>query len=210
MAEASRSIIYIGDPMCSWCWGFVPVLEKIQAEFGEYAEFKTIVGGLRPGIHAQRMTTSVGDMIRSHWEHVEEASGQPFDYSFFDRKDFLYDTEPAAKAVVTVRHLKPEVEFDFFKDLQRAFYTKNIDITLPGSYLPYLAKYDISESDFQSHYDSIDIRKATTADFQQAKEYGVRGFPSVILRSDAKLGLLTAGYQSYDRLGPAIKNWFSL
>ena len=24
--------IYFADPMCSWCWGFAPVIEKIAAE----------------------------------------------------------------------------------------------------------------------------------------------------------------------------------
>ena len=29
-----KEIIYVGDPMCSWCWGFSPVLKRIEAEYG--------------------------------------------------------------------------------------------------------------------------------------------------------------------------------
>ncbi|MDH5427723.1 MAG: DsbA family protein, partial [Nitrospirota bacterium] len=26
----SPTLIYVADPMCSWCWGFSPVLEEIR------------------------------------------------------------------------------------------------------------------------------------------------------------------------------------
>ena len=27
-------LIYFSDPMCSWCYGFSPVMEEIRREFG--------------------------------------------------------------------------------------------------------------------------------------------------------------------------------
>ena len=95
--EMIHEIIYIGDPMCSWCWGFAPVLDEMLDRHGQHAELKIIVGGLRPGTTSP-MDESDKSTIRSHWEHVNEASGQPFDYAFFDRDGFVYDTEPAARA----------------------------------------------------------------------------------------------------------------
>ncbi|MFQ5676672.1 MAG: hypothetical protein ACE5G1_12310 [bacterium] len=63
-------IIYIGDPMCSWCWGFAPVLDQIIEKFGDRAGFRIIVGGLRPGEHAQLMTDEVKSYIRTHWQQL--------------------------------------------------------------------------------------------------------------------------------------------
>ena len=60
------------------------------------------LGGLRPGT-TQVMHQAAKDSTRTHWEHVYEASGQPFDFGFFDRQDFVYDTDPAARATVMVR-----------------------------------------------------------------------------------------------------------
>jgi len=36
-------------------------------------------------------------------ERVRDASGQPFDFDFFARERFVYDTEAAARAAVVMR-----------------------------------------------------------------------------------------------------------
>ena len=42
--------VYVGDPMCSWCWGFAPVLERMQEVYD--VPLRVVVGGLRPGSEA--------------------------------------------------------------------------------------------------------------------------------------------------------------
>src|SRR3712207_1860168 len=95
-------LVYVADPMCSWCWGFSPVIDAIRHRFADALPIRLIMGGLRPGT-TKVMDAAAKRTIRTHWEHVQEASGQPFDFGFLDRDGFVYDTEPAAKAVVVVR-----------------------------------------------------------------------------------------------------------
>lgn len=192
-AKTNYEIIYIGDPMCSWCWGFAPVLEEILTRKGQHAGLKIIVGGLRPGTTSP-MDESSKSTIRSHWEHVNKASGQPFDYAFFDRDGFVYDTEPAARAVVVVRNMTPEKEFSFFKALQEAFYSRNEDITRTATYGPLLRSAGIDETEFYERFNTDEMRSETLQDFSRSRELGIRGFPSVLLRNGEKLALLTEGY----------------
>lgn len=42
-------LLYIADPMCSWCWGFSPIIEKVRDHFGEALPMELLMGGLRPG-----------------------------------------------------------------------------------------------------------------------------------------------------------------
>src|SRR5437763_586988 len=42
-------LIYFSDPMCSWCYGFSPVLEDIRRTFGRALPIRVVMGGLRPG-----------------------------------------------------------------------------------------------------------------------------------------------------------------
>ena len=95
-------LVYFADPMCSWCWGFSPVIEAIQQRYGPALPIRLIVGGLRPWTTAPITAHERAD-IRQHWEHVRDASGQPFDFTFFDRAGFVYDTEPASRAIVVLR-----------------------------------------------------------------------------------------------------------
>ncbi|MFQ5636916.1 MAG: hypothetical protein ACE5IR_02845 [bacterium] len=44
-------------------------------------------------------------------------------------------------------------------------------------------------------------------DFQRARMLGISGFPSVVLRNGENLGLLTAGYQSFETLAPVLHDW---
>ena len=92
----SANLLYIADPMCSWCWGFSPVIELVRKNFENQLPMQVLMGGLRPGTN-EPMGDSMKNEIKEHWKHVHQATGQPFDYSFFDRKGFVYDTEPAAQ-----------------------------------------------------------------------------------------------------------------
>ena len=77
-----REIICVVDPMCSWCWGFSPVIDAIAETYGDKADISFVAGGLRP-LTTEPMSESMKAEIRGHWEHVTEASGQSFDFDFF-------------------------------------------------------------------------------------------------------------------------------
>ena len=57
-------LLYIADPMCSWCYGFAPVIEAIAAHFGERLPVRIMVGGLRAG-NTKAMAQSDKDYISS-------------------------------------------------------------------------------------------------------------------------------------------------
>ena len=40
---------YFADPMCSWCWGFSPVIARVKEEYGDRIRLSLNLGGLRPG-----------------------------------------------------------------------------------------------------------------------------------------------------------------
>ncbi|MGL1889754.1 MAG: DsbA family protein, partial [Reichenbachiella sp.] len=122
-----NKLLYFGDPMCSWCWGITNHLEAIVEDVKDTTDFELVLGGLRPG-GGDEWNEEMKEMLKSHWGHVNEASGQPFDYDFFNKDSFNYDTEPPSRAVRVVRDLSPAKEWSFYKSLQKAFYAENRDI----------------------------------------------------------------------------------
>ena len=64
-----NGMIYIGDPMCSWCWGFSPVLNKIRDKYSSKVKFSVLVGGLRSG-GSNPMDPSLRETIGQHWNEV--------------------------------------------------------------------------------------------------------------------------------------------
>lgn len=203
-----REIIVVVDPMCSWCWGFSPVLTEMASEYGARVPISVLVGGLRP-LTQEPMDETMKAEIRHHWEDVNKASGQPFDFSFFDRDGFVYDTEPACRAVVTVRTLKPEAVLSYLAALHRAFYQENIDITDDGNLEELAGNEGVDPNAFTKVFSSRQMIYDTAADFHRSHALGVRGFPTVLLRNDQSAAILTAGLQPFEALKPALDKWIA-
>ena len=198
------NLIYIGDPMCSWCWGFAPVLDAVREQYAGKFEFRIIVGGLRPGPQAEPLDARLREFLREEWSKIQNVTGQPFDLAFLDREKFLYDTEPAARAVVAMRHMKPEAEFDFFKRLQRAFYAENGDITDPDRCRALAEEFGVDGAAFATREASVENAESTRRDFAEAQEMGIRGFPSLVVGADGAYGLVTYGYRTLDPIRAAL------
>lgn len=198
--------IYVGDPMCSWCWGFAPVLDRMTEIYE--IPIRVVVGGLRPGPEAQELDDRMAMTLAHHWEQVAHASGQPFDHAFLDRRDgWVYDTEVPAIAVVAMRELRPEDTLRFHSRLQHAFYAEGIDITDRDVYPDLLDGFEVDHAKFMELLGSEEMRARTWRDFSEARSMGVAGFPTLLVRDGEEYGIVTRGYLSADRLLPVLSDW---
>ncbi|UXX78379.1 DsbA family protein [Reichenbachiella carrageenanivorans] len=198
-SKGGDRLIYIGDPMCSWCWGITNHLDKLKDEFEDRLDFELILGGLRPG-GGDEWTEEFRNMLRTHWEHVETASGQPFDFRFFDRAEFDYDTEPSARAVRVVRDLDASKEWQFYKRLQKAFYAENKDVHDLATYEALCGGLGLNYTAFEALFLSPGYKQLVNQDFAKSQQMGVRGFPAVVLKKGEAYHAVSLGYSDYDRM----------
>ena len=187
----SMRLIYFADPMCSWCYGFAPEITRLTSETNKKLEFQLVMGGLRPG--GKERISDMDDFLKHHWDQVHQRSGQPFRYEILSNEDFIYDTEPACRAVVTIRTLDPQSEFDYFKKVQTAFYYENKDTNDPQTFAD-LAPGNIEPEIFLEAFHSESMVSKTRGDFIFSQQAGVRGFPTTVLQIDKALYLLAHGY----------------
>lgn len=200
--------IYVGDPMCSWCWGFAPVLDRIAETFT--IPIRVVIGGLRPGDSAQMLDDRLRGYLTHHWRQVQARSGQPFDFDFLDRDDgWMYDTETADTAVVTMRELSPTETLRFFVTVQRAFYERGVDVTDPAMYPPLLEGFDVDPDEFMAAFGSGEMKARTWADFDEARRLGVSGFPTLLLDEGDQMVVAAPGFVDGDMLIPAITEWLA-
>jgi putative protein-disulfide isomerase len=197
-------LIYVGDPMCSWCWGFAPVLEQVRGSV--HVPFEIMLGGLRPGPAAEEVDDKMRRFLGHHWDQVEKATGQPFDRSSLEREGFVYDTEPPSVAVVAVRQLEPDNALPYFVRLQQAFYAEGKDLG-DAETLALAAKDLVDLGAFLDLLASPATRRSTWEDFNRARQMGINGFPTLVGASADGLEILSPGYLPYERLAPAIDDW---
>jgi putative protein-disulfide isomerase len=210
--EASMSVphfIYFADPMCSWCYGFGPVMQQIAGHFEGRLPVRLVMGGLRAG-NREPMRDKDRDYIRGAWKAVHEASGQPFDEAFFDRETFTYDTEPACRAVVTMRRLAPEKALAFKSRVSAAFYAENRDVTDDDVLADIGAEAGLDRAAFRAELVSEDCRNETFGDFLMAKQSGVEGFPLLAAGTqESGYALVTQGFRPIDGLIEAVEDWLA-
>lgn len=198
------TIIYVGDPMCSWCWGIAEELEQLKTALQEDYDFQLIVGGLRPG-GGDEWNATFKDFLREHWTHVTEKSGQAFSFDLLEKEYFNYDTEPSCRAVRVVRDIAPEKEFAFFKAVQYGFYYKNEDPKAVSFYQSICKEMNISFEDFSGKFQSDTYKKLVREDFAKPAEMGIRGFPSIVLKKGEQLYLIASGYAEFEQMKARIE-----
>lgn len=202
-SQDNMKLIYVGDPMCSWCYGIAPEWDKIKNDYKDKLEIDYVMGGLRP--YYNKPISELKDFLSDHWKHVNEASNQPFTYDILDRSDINYDTEPPSRAVVAVRAIDPHKVGEFFKASQRLFYVENGNMNLSKTYHKILSDLDLDIDKFDSLFDSDAMKDATRSEFDQAKLLGVRSFPTVLLQIGEEHYIVTQGYRTCEQMTQSIE-----
>jgi putative protein-disulfide isomerase len=204
----SRTLWYFADPMCSWCWGFAPVISAIKETYSEQFRVALLLGGLRPGT-TEPMTAALREERLHHWHEVQRRTGQPFTFEDALPVGFVYDTEPPSRAVVAVAEIKPEETFPYFKSVQAAFYAHRQDVTRTQVLAALAEMHHIAVPQFLEQFHSDAVKAKTRMHFQQTHQAGVRGFPTVVLQDVSGSTLLTRGYRAFEDLRPEIEAWLA-
>jgi putative protein-disulfide isomerase len=203
-----RILWYFADPMCSWCWGFAPVISAIKDTYDDRIKIALMLGGLRPGT-TEPVTPKFREETLHHWQDVQRMTGQPFAFEGAMPEGFVYDTEPPCRAVITVAELDPDNIFYYFKSVQEAFYAKRQNVTESDTLATLAEQFQIEAVKFLERFHSEDVRKKTQKHFQITRDSGVRGFPTIVLQNEKSGTVLTNGYRSFDELRPSIDAWLA-
>ncbi len=193
-----HKIIYVVDPMCSWCYGIAPDLKELRRYFEANIDFQLVLGGLKP-YTKEFVDDNTKSMLQHHWLEVHERTGQHFSYELLERNDFVYDTEVPSRIIRVMRDINPDAEFDLLAAIQQCFYAQNKDTNLFETYEPLIAKYTEDTQAFSLLFESDAYKQKTHQDFLFARQLGISAFPSLILEKD-QLYLLTQGYATSGEL----------
>ena len=200
-----KELIFVVDPMCSWCWGFAPILEILR----DSSAFKNtlVLGGLRT--KGQMPWDSSSKLyLQGHWKQVAMTTGQTFNNVLFKKEHFDYDTYPSSKAVVAVRELFGMTKaFEYLHILQEAFYVHGKDITQIDSLVLLLESLDVDIKVFKTFYESDRAQVLMEHDFAKARSMGANAFPSVVIIDNDGHMVCQKGYRSLEEMNTLLKDY---
>lgn len=197
MNGSGDELRYFADPMCSWCWGFAPVIRELADQLPGDLTLRVISGGLRAG-NSRDLDESTRAQILHHWQQVQSATGQPFAFEGALPVSFVYDTEPACRAVSWVARHTPERSLDVLNALQAAFYRDGRDVTHVSVVQDVLQELELAE--LAQGLATKAAIQAAEQDFEETRAHGISGFPSLLLHraASARNRIVSIGYQPLD------------
>ena len=80
----SETLYYVADPMCSWCWGFQPVLGRVKAALPEEVTLRYVMGGLAKDTD-EPMPEETRAYVQNAWREVSATTGARFNWDFWSR-----------------------------------------------------------------------------------------------------------------------------
>ncbi len=200
-------LIYVADPMCSWCYGFSKEVARLTVMYPSIP-VEIVLGGLSAG--STKLLDDAGKRFRlGHWERVEAVSGLPFNReALMARKGFIYDSEPASRAFVTAVKLNTGANaLKIFRAIQKSFYVDGIDVTNSNALVKVLAEafelegYAVDTDLILSVFNSEEIKLETQNHFKTAKNiFNVSSFPVLLLEISGEIKIVTSGYVHADML----------
>lgn len=174
----SQTLIYVHDPMCSWCWGYAPTWLKLKAALKDKLTIQYKVGGLAPDSDTP-MEQGMQDMLKATWEKISNQLGTQFNYDFWRHCQPRRSTYPACRAALIARKYAKETEM--ISAIQQAYYLNAKNPSDNDTLIALASQIGLNEADFSSQLLSPEVDKALQEELMFIHSLPIQGFPSLVL-----------------------------
>src|SRR5262245_61909477 len=94
-------VLFVTDPMCSWCWGMASQIERVRHDAGGEFEFDILLGGINVAA-TQPVTDFARQRLALIWRTVVEVTDARFGPGL-PGGEFVYNSTRACLAVEAAR-----------------------------------------------------------------------------------------------------------
>ncbi len=176
----SNTLVYVHDPMCSWCWGFKATMDSLELSLPEDIAVQRILGGLAPDSN-EPMPVSMQNMLQQTWQQIASVvPGTQFNMDFWTKNQPRRSTWPSCRAVIAAKAQNSDFEIPMIRAIQEAYYL-NAKNPSDVDVLTALAEEVGCDADlFRQSINSEATHNELQKEIQFARQLGVQGFPSLV------------------------------
>ena len=191
--KGSGTLVYVLDPMCSWCWAFRPVIDSLLEELPDSVSVRYVMGGLAKD-SGQPMNNEMRASIQQIWRTIAERTGAEFNFDFWQRCQPRRSTYAACRAVIAAGKQERNAIPRMILAIQRAYYLQARNPSDDDTLVRLADEIGLDAVRFGSDIKSLDVESLLQEDFRWRQGAGVSSFPSLLIELDAKLHWITAGF----------------
>ncbi len=186
-----KTIYYVADPMCSWCWGFQPVLEKVKEAVPEGLSPIYVMGGL-----ARDTDEPMPDAVRAHvqraWRDVAARTGARFNWAFWETCTPRRCTYPSCRGFYAGQ--KQHAGTEMFEAIQRAYYREARNPSDAEVLVALAGEIGLDTRRFARDLASLEIEQQMQDGFNLRRAMNANQFPSLVVREGISAIFVAKGY----------------
>ena len=195
-------LIYIHDPMCSWCWGFSPIFKQVIAGLPSDVEVARLLGGLAEDSDVP-MSVAMRKTIQSTWRHIEATiPGIKFNFDFWKNCQPRRSTYPACRAVIAARQQGAEFDESMTQAIQQAYYQQARNPSDESTLIELADELGLGVGRFTSDLRDDKTHELLLYEINETRRLGVDSFPSLVLQTDTGVRHIPIDYHDS---GPMLK-----
>jgi putative protein-disulfide isomerase len=199
-------IIEFTDPVCTWCWGSEPLLRTLEARYGEQLKVRFVMGGLveditqfydsahQIGGDPERSNIS----IAAHWLEASERHGMPVradGFRLFSAEQ--PSTYPQNIAYKAAQMESQELADKFLRRIREATAAEARQTNQQEVLIELATEVGLDLGKFLERIADGSAENAFRSDLSLVRQYGVRGFPTFLIKYGVKETLIRS-YQNYE------------
>jgi putative protein-disulfide isomerase len=184
------TVTYLFDPLCGWCYGASPVVQRLGAR--RDLRFELAPTGLFAGRGARAMDTSFAAYAWSNDQRIEKLTGQRFSQAYrtqiLDKPASRFDSGTATLALTAVASTAPGQELATLELLQEARYLHALDTTAVPVVAQLLSDAGLGAAAQRLLAGDAALIEANRERIARAQalmhSFGVQGVPALVVTDD--------------------------
>ena len=196
----NKTLYYIHDPMCSWCWAFRPVFTELLNKLPDDIDVQYLVGGLAPDSN-EPMDVATQTMIQHHWRTIQvKVPNTQFNFDFWTNNTPRRSTYPACRAVLAAKAINPDKEDAMILAIQQAYYLNALNPSDDNVLINCAASIGLDTSLFAQTLNSPTTQQTLLDNIQKNQSLGVYSFPSLVLEDNGQFKPIVIDYNDAENI----------
>jgi putative protein-disulfide isomerase len=196
----NKKLIYVHDPMCSWCYGFSKTYMQLIEKLPEDIEVVRLLGGLAPDTD-EIMPESTRQMVRQNWERISEViPGVEFNYDFWTKCQPRRATYPACRAIIAAREQGEEFDGAMTRQIQQGYYSQARNPSENETLVELAGEIGLDKDRFLEQLTAEQTHQQLLDEIATVRSIGISGFPSLVLQKGDRLESVLVNYTDVEAM----------
>lgn len=200
-----KTLYYIHDPMCSWCYAFKPVFERLKESLKLEHDINVVYvcGGLAQHTD-EPMPKNQQEKIKAIWQQIEEEVGTTFNYDFWEVNTPKRATYLACQALILAREHGKEEEM--LHAIQQGYYKKALNPSEVHVLAQFAHDIGLDRKEFEQRLNTQETQNLLEEDLNLRRRLKVRVFPTLLLQYKKECYPINIDFKNSDNMLQQIKN----